>query len=58
MRPTVVTGLSDNTRCMQEEIFGQCISVNCLSYVLAINAKCSFGKHRNKPYAFSHSKYP
>ena len=25
MRPTVVTGLSDSTRCMQEEIFGQCI---------------------------------
>lgn len=23
MRPTVITGLSDNTRCMQEEIFGE-----------------------------------
>ena len=23
MRPTVITGLADSTRCMQEEIFGQ-----------------------------------
>ena len=23
MQPTVITGLADSTRCMQEEIFGQ-----------------------------------
>ncbi|CAH3158301.1 unnamed protein product [Pocillopora meandrina] len=27
MRPTVITGLSDNTRCMQEEIFGPVVAI-------------------------------
>lgn len=42
MRPTVVTGLSDSTRCMQEEIFGQCISVIFFSNVSKKNDQSNY----------------
>ena len=29
MLPTVITGLSDDSTCMQEEIFGKCLCAKC-----------------------------
>ena len=39
MRPTVITGLADSTRCMQEEIFGQWL-LNVPLCHLILNNEC------------------
>ena len=39
MRPTVITGLADSTRCMQEEIFGQWLLNVPLCHVI-LNNEC------------------
>ena len=52
MRPTVVTGLSDSTRCMQEEIFGQCISLMTLKSKAIVRYRfipSHFAKKRFEP---------